>query len=247
MNLGIATALNQGMDWAKAHGFQWVLTLDQDTLVHENLMVALTEIYQRCGTKADIALIGSGYDNANVGAPDQMVRTDTPGTWREVTVNITSGSLISLRVYTIVGRFREDFFIDCVDQEFCLRARALGYRIWVSDMPLMTHALGDYAEKRIFGYRFAYTNHPPVRRYYSSRNRMVLMKSYFFMEPIWVMDLLRRFMQDIILILLFEDAKYRKLRAICMGVADFFMGRMGRFREHVENNKSVYTDANCTR
>ena len=42
-NLGIATALNRGVTWAKEHAYKWFLTFDQDTTAESFMVDTLTE------------------------------------------------------------------------------------------------------------------------------------------------------------------------------------------------------------
>jgi rhamnosyltransferase len=62
---------------------------------------------------------------------------------------------------------RENYFIDYVDTEWCIRAEAMGYKNYVSSKAVMKHAIGDNILK------FKYFNvpvHSPFRRYYRVRN-----------------------------------------------------------------------------
>lgn len=228
-NEGIASALNRGMTWARGRGFAWALTLDQDSIVYPGILHAMKAIYAASADPHRVAVIGAAYDHKSDSAPLPDPKRVSAARGREVTVNITSGSLTSLAGYSTIGAFREEFFIDSVDQEFCLRARARGYIILASDVPLMTHSLGDYERERIFGLKIGHTNHSPLRRYYSSRNRLVLMREYATREPRWILDLCRRYVQDVVSVALFERRKREKLSAIVRGALDAMRGRFGRY------------------
>ena len=58
-NRGLAVALNQGVLLAKKLGYSWVLTLDQDTIVDNNMVESLVSIYSQCPFYEKIGLIGS--------------------------------------------------------------------------------------------------------------------------------------------------------------------------------------------
>lgn len=40
-----------------------------------------------------------------------------------------SANLVNVEVYKKLGKYREEYFIDCVDYEYCLRARENQYSI----------------------------------------------------------------------------------------------------------------------
>jgi len=70
-----------------------------------------------------------------------------------------------------VGFMREELFIDFVDIEWCLRARAKGYEIVSFPQVEIAHHLGDSSVS------FMGTNYPihsPLRMYYYFRNAMYL-------------------------------------------------------------------------
>jgi len=84
---------------------------------------------------------------------------------------ITSGSFIPISVLDDVGIMREELFIDFVDIEWCLRARAKGYEIVSFPKVEIAHHLGDSSVS------FMGTNYPihsPLRMYYYFRNAMYL-------------------------------------------------------------------------
>jgi rhamnosyltransferase len=62
--------------------------------------------------------------------------------WVEVPTLITVGSLISVAAFARIGPFREDFFVDYADIEFCLRARRSGYHVVQGVAPTIEHAIG---------------------------------------------------------------------------------------------------------
>lgn len=84
---------------------------------------------------------------------------------------ITSGSFIPISILDDVGLMREELFIDFVDIEWCLRARAKGYEIVSFPQVEIAHHLGDSSVS------FLGTNYPihsPLRMYYYFRNAMYL-------------------------------------------------------------------------
>jgi len=128
---------------------------------------------------------------------------------------------VSVGAYGDIGPFRDAFFIDHVDDEYCLRARRKGYRVLSTCKPVMLHSVGASTLHRLLWKRTGVTNHPPFRRYYMTRNHIILMKEYFAAEPRWVFDTAYSRMKSLVLLCLFEKRRPEKLRNVLRG---FFHG-----------------------
>jgi rhamnopyranosyl-N-acetylglucosaminyl-diphospho-decaprenol beta-1,3/1,4-galactofuranosyltransferase len=83
---------------------------------------------------------------------------------------ITSGSLVRREMVEAVGLPRADFFMDFFDFEYCLRARAHGYRIAVVNEVRMAHEVGAARPVRVGKFSALWPDHAPWREYYMSRN-----------------------------------------------------------------------------
>jgi len=154
--------------------------------------------------------------------------------WAEVESVITSGSLINLSTLDRIGGFRDEFFIDYVDSEFCFRARALGYRVAKTRKALMSHAIGASTSHAILGIRKWTTNHSADRRYYMARNDTIMLKEYGgFPLGIWALKSFGRRVRTCKRIALYEDAKLGKLAAVAHGWWDGVRGHLGPRRSPV--------------
>jgi rhamnosyltransferase len=226
-NLGVATALNIGVQRAIDLGFGWVLLLDQDSYVNEDIVDELLAARNAYPDHESLAVIGSSFWDVNKEAPaEQRCPVDT--LWEEVSNVITSGSLIPLAAHAVVGPFRDEFFIDHVDMEYCCRARAKGLRVIKTRKPLMSHAIGAYSQHRLLWAKKWTTNHSPDRRYYISRNDTVMLREYGnYPLGLWWLKSLRRRIQLCKRILLYEDRKAAKLVAVAQGWWDGVLGNMG--------------------
>src|SRR5262249_50188855 len=60
-NLGIAAALNQGINYAAAAGFSWVLLFDHDSTPIDGLLDAFAKQYLQRPDKNHVAVIGCNY------------------------------------------------------------------------------------------------------------------------------------------------------------------------------------------
>lgn len=224
-NVGVATALNQGMTEVKKQGYAWALLLDQDTDPTDSMVELLIDTYNSFPQKDILAVIGSNYFNAINNKTNLSFKDDSE--WAEQKTVITSGSLISLKVFEIVGCFRDQFFIDHVDDEYCLRARSKGFKIIMTRKPAMTHTIGNVKIHRLLWRKVGTSNHAAFRRYYMTRNHIVLVREYWSKELSWVLTTLYFKLKSILLMCLFEKSQLKKLKFIVIG---FFDGCVSNFR-----------------
>ena len=140
---------------------------------------------------------------------------------------MTSGNLLNLQVYLDAGPFRDDLFIDFVDNEYCLRLRNRGYSVLRADRAVLFHTVGD---TRRYG-PFIATNHPPLRRYYKTRNRFLVNRLYLRDFPGHCLFDRVRLLKEILSILIFEGEKLAKLRMMWRGYMDYRRGRFGIYGE----------------
>jgi rhamnosyltransferase len=223
-NLGVATALNEGIGWAREHGYAWAFLFDQDSVLAEGALDTLADVLKGYGGTEPPAVLGCNYRDVYAGRLRYPDESASGSSWRERKTVITSGSLVSIGAYAAIGPFRDAFFIDHVDDEYCLRARKKGYRVISTCKPVMLHSVGASTLHRLLWKRTGVTNHPPFRRYYMTRNHIILMKEYFAFEPKWVCDTAYSRMKSLMLLCLFEKQRPAKLRNVLKG---FFHGVFG--------------------
>lgn len=217
-NLGIAAALNIGANRALEQGFDLLLTMDQDSKASPDMIRLMLE-----------SLTGRDMTKIGMIAPFHLTRSGHyPGKdiCREVMTPMTSGCLLNLKVFETIGSFREELFIDFVDNEYCLRLRKLGYRVLQANKALLEHNVGDIKK---YG-PFIATNHSPLRRYYKTRNRFYVFSHYFHAFPGHCLFDLVRLAKEITSIILFEEKKCAKLRMMKQGWQDFHRSKYGKYK-----------------
>jgi len=231
-NLGIGMALNQGLARAIQLGYPWAITFDQDSWVRPDLVKALISVCHQQPCPELIGIIGCNFEDQNIHKSLRKYKTGDP-TFSEVEVVITSGSLMPTAVFSIAGPFRADLFIDFVDNEYCLRLRKLHYRVIMAMAPLMIHALGaatsvslDIWIRKI---PFVLTNRSSLRRYYLTRNALLVARRYFTIAPKWVLGSLTRVFVFAPLKIPFErNARWKKLCATAYGAFDALRSKTGK-------------------
>ena len=227
-NAGVAYALNQGCRYALEQQYRWAVTFDQDTVADADYLESMIDAGSQL-KDARVGVIGCNYYEPNLG----RVAVPNPSglTREERAVVITSGSLLSLQAYQRVGGFRDDFFIDAVDEEYCLRCSAGGFTNFFVFAPLMVHSIGSMKDHFLFGCRalkFVLHHHPSWRMYYFVRNNLILYGTYLFHRPSWVVPAAWKRCIQVALILLFEEDRLKKLRYALWGGWDSVTGTRGR-------------------
>ncbi len=226
-NLGIARALNIGIQRAVALGFTWVLLLDQDTCVDDDMVQTLFAVHAAFPDRDRLAVVGSGFRDVNAQAQEPNTEILGDG-WEEAESVITSGSLVPLNTHAAVGAFREDFFIDYVDTEYCFRARAKGYRVIRTRKPIMSHAIGAITRHSVLWMNKWTFNHSADRRYYIARNDTVMLREYgHYVLGLWALKSFGRCVRLCKRIALYEQMKTRKMAAVAQGWWDGVRGHMG--------------------
>ena len=205
-NRGVGWALNQGLKYARnIKRFSYAITFDQDSLPAKNTL----DLYNSVLTCYDhIGLLGTSYsDKEHV--IDKV-------TYRQTLTLITSGLLHNLEIISSVGYYDEKLFIDSVDFDYALRVCLKGYYCFRINEPLLLHHLGNPIKR--FG--ISSTNHSAKRRYYMAKNDIILTKRYWRAFPLWIIKKNYFFIIQICKILIVENSKRQKIKAIIQGVKD---------------------------
>lgn len=227
-NLGVAHALNQGAARAAAGGYPWLLTLDQDTALHEDAVVKIAAALAACPFADHVGVAAANFMVECFGRPFAVDHGAAP--FIETASAITSGSLLRLAAYCAAGPFRNDYFIDFIDNEYCLRLRGHGWRVIHTRAPAMDHAIGAPRRYRLFWMRPVSSNHSALRRYYITRNRLWTNVRYFRAEPRAVVADYYRILGEMFLFTMFEDRKAAKLWATLHGAWHAILGRGGKLQ-----------------
>ena len=177
-NMGIACALNQGVKYAKDNKFDWVITLDQDSLATEDIIENMLNVYKSLDEDQKTRVVSLVPEHIEEKFYTKKRDTSNPLKFEETLADVTSGNLVKTSLFDKVGYFDEKLFIDYVDHEFCLRICKNGYKILKVDNSILLHNLGDYQFKKIFSRKIYYTNHSFTRRYYITRNRLYVWNLY---------------------------------------------------------------------
>lgn len=223
-NLGIAEALNQGVRWAKSQDFPWVILFDQDSTITDGFINQMFAAWAAHPDRGRVCSIHPRYVHPETGREGHVWRASDGGP----VISITSGALMPTWIFDRIGWFASEYFIDEVDSEFCYRIRAAGYLIADSRQAVLVHAAGHPKKFSILGFSFRPGHHSSLRRYYMSRNRVVLYRKYIVIFPGWVFHSIWEALRETIKSFIVETERARKFRNLLLGTWDGLTGRMGK-------------------
>jgi rhamnosyltransferase len=222
-NLGIAAALNIGVRWARARGFSLVALFDQDSTVTQGFTTVMLAAFAAHPRQDKLAVVTPRQVERSTGGRRVHPLSEDGGPL----VTITSGSLMPMTVFEQCGWFQEDLVIDCVDHEYCLRARSLGYTIVECPQATLLVSVGALRIHRAFGMTLHARHYSARRRYYLTRNRMVMVQRFWRKQPVWCCRMLQDVVRDAIKVALVEEHRWSKIKHTGQGLWDALLGRMG--------------------
>jgi len=225
-NLGIATALNQGARYAIKNKYNWLLTLDQDSILEKDMIKKMLNTYGQLSQKdkEKIGILAPNYKTAK-----GLTYKEKPAI-QVVPVAITSGQLVKISLFKKIGNYKDDLFIECVDNEFCLRAKKEGYETIIISRAVLSQKIGDNPKtKKLFGKRFIVSGHSPIRFYYIFRNSIYLYKKFFFNSPKWVFGNIFSNTKLVFKIIFFEDKTLKKISMALKGVVHGLANHYGKY------------------
>lgn len=212
-NVGVAAGFNAGMRAAMGAGYDFTWIFDQDSMVVPGMLDALIEAHAAVGD--DVGIVGPALRSHATGMVYQ--REQGQGA-QEVDTLISSGSLFSRGVIERVGLHDEALFIDYVDHDISLRARAQGLRNFKVYSTLLDHRFGDSDPVSLFGRRVYAAHYSPDRQYYMARNRIIVVRRFGFGR--WFWEDLGFTTKSWIKVMLLERNKVAKMAAAARGMLD---------------------------
>jgi rhamnosyltransferase len=215
-NFGIATALNRAIRSAITDGYNYVLTMDQDSQFIDNAIMHMKNtfnLFDRTGIVAP----NNGYINI-IGGSDYF----------EVLFTMASGSLIKTSAYIEIGGFEDKLFIDHVDHDFCLKLKNEGYKIIICKSAILLHQLGCDINSSLFNHKKSIVYHNPERLYYFTRNGIYVSIKFLLLYPLFSCQFICQMVKEFIKIVLVYKNKHKYITSIIKGVFDVFGGKYGR-------------------
>lgn len=160
----ISHALNYAWRYAKENGYDYLLTMDQDS----------------CFMRFDYYFnqtVQNKKTPKGIYSP-HIVGTEINSDFEEINMPITSGMLIPVYYINMIGGWDETFKIDSVDDEFCLHAHSLGIKTYAVKGAMMNQRFGEPETRNVCGHTINLRNYTPDRLYFIYKNNIILIRRY---------------------------------------------------------------------
>ena len=231
-NLGITGGNNAGIEWCLGNGCDWVLLLNNDTIVEPDFLSRLMAhaepdclLVPKIYFHDDRALLNNHLGTFDYrrgihrdwfyGQPDSPASREV----RMATMANTCAMLIPQEVSARVGPMDDAYFIYCDDTDFITRAVRSGCRI-----KFVPDAILYHRESSSSG-----GTESPLTVYYATRNRLYFMgkhqKNRIVLGVFWAYFVLTRI---VVAASYLQKRRRVQLRALRNAIADFCRGRMGQ-------------------
>lgn len=205
-NVGIAYALNYALDYAIVHEYDFLLTMDQDTVWHDFIRFKHTVME---ASQRDMALWGPcGFQCSQDREP--FVKTN---------FLITSGMMASAKLLRKLKGWPRDYHVDGIDNDLCCRAIEKEVPLYSVSSGWIEQTCGIPETKCFLGKTFIVHNYPPERLYEIYRNHLITFRKYKKSKELkrsWI----REWYKYRLFYVLLEDDKLKKILAIFRGTID---------------------------
>ena len=216
-NVGIGVALNEAVNHAKKFHYNFLLTMDQDGRFLD--FSKYLDIVKRCVENEGISIFTPNFIIHN----KELYVNKEPII--DVEASMTSGALYPIQIFNEIGIFRDDFFIDSIDIEFCLRAKRYGIPTKIVTAACLFHEAGYQKKKHKFLWKTFFPNeYSPMRSYYIIRNSLIT-KSLYPDANCWKGFLYYWFYKRLFFVVLYEKSKIAKVKSLLLG---YIHGKKGK-------------------
>ena len=212
-NSGIAKALLQIMEYAASNEFDWVLSLDQDSVIKEGLIENYTNAVLD-SQNSDVAMFTCLIHDRNF--KDSKYEEQTKK-YIDVEYCITSAALVNVEKYFNTSGYDEIFFIDSVDFDLCYTFRESNYRICRIGYNGLYHEIGRGENRRFLFKNVVVYHHNSFRIYYMARNTILMYKKH---KNYSLFRMLRTLFSLYVKIVFFEKNRKSKLKSFFKGMLD---------------------------
>jgi len=225
VNLGFAGGCNLGLETACAQGADYLLLLNNDTVVAQDFLAPLLELAARPG----VGVVGprvfytdgrvwsdGGLVDRRTGAVRQLGIGRLPGPPVSRSVDFLPGCalLFSRETYQAVGPFDPRFFMFFEDVDWCLRAGRLGLECWLAPASRVWHSVSGTIGRG-----------SPASVYYMTRNRLLLVRKLRQSRAPAYRVLATELPRQLVSSALRGDRSHSA--AVARGALDFLRGRFG--------------------
>ena len=213
----ISHALNYAWKYAVSKGYDYLLTMDQDSLF-ENFSYYVEKSIQSDSFNDVIwtpTLVTSEY-------PKPLSKS---AGITEVKSAITSGMFQKISVISKIGGWNESFAIDGLDDEYVFYAQRIGVKICRVMDAFMNQQYGNPQKVEFLGHSVTLANYS-ARRYYMIYRSHVQLVRMFPEQKMFILGCKEHWGGLIKWIFVFEDQRFKKLYKIISGIINGYISKL---------------------
>ncbi len=192
-NMGVAYALNQSINYCKRNDCGWLLTLDQDTVIPNEL---IRNYLPYC--KNNVGQICCNFINKKT--PQLDITKMSPLTipvngyinmdYDLVYACITSGTLINVEACLNIGGYNNSLFIDFVDYDISLKFYENGFKNILLKKIAIEHNFGEANIKSFLWMKYTDYGFSPLRSFYKTKNSIYMIRKYPYFKMYFIKSIL---------------------------------------------------------
>jgi rhamnosyltransferase len=188
-NLGTSGAVYSGFQYAIEHDYDWIWVFDADSVPEPDALEKLLDLYAGFpqSLREEVGYLSCLHYNLQDGIPQHgrvftrrgllPVNPAPEQRYYPCHVNIWSGCLYRLAAVRRIGLPNADYVLDWGEGEYGYRLMKAGYRSFIHQDSLLQHNIRGYAGRKAIEVKrrsttFTMYELPPIRCYYSCRNRL---------------------------------------------------------------------------
>jgi len=182
-NYGGAGGFSEGLRYAKEHGSDWMWLMDDDAEPHPDALAELVLVADDpANVYGSVAVCGNVTSWVTTLLDNGQEITDNADTI-PAKARVQSlpflGFLINRQLVERIGLPDAGYFIAADDIEYCLRAERAGAQIIVAGRSRIEHPKSERYVARLPGRSLICLRLPPWKRYYDTRNRLLIARKYY--------------------------------------------------------------------
>jgi len=204
-NRGFAGGNNIGIKQALEKGADYILFLNNDTVVEPSF---LKELVKAGESNKKIGILGP------IGGKINWLYTKGIHVTKDVDYISGACMLVKREVIEKIGLMLEQYFLYFEDVEWCLKTRKVGYKCVLVPEAKIWHKVSSSTQAESFSYI-----------YYHFRNGLLLARRN---APFFI-KLLAYFVSFLVYIKQLIKSSSKWTKAIKMGIKDFYKGRFGKY------------------
>ncbi|OUO45674.1 glycosyltransferase [Megasphaera sp. An286] len=221
-NKGIAYGLKYIMSYAMQNCYDWVLSLDQDSISNKELI----NRYKEYIGDPQIGALTCNIKDRNFVEISKPIFEGSEHDVTRIQKCITSGCFMRVSAYTTTDGYDVSMFIDFVDFDICYALLRAGYQIIKIPFDGLLHEDGHGKNVSFFGKKYIMYNKSAWRRYYMTKNEIYLARKFPEYQSPFRTTI--RCLWQSVLILIYEEDKINKF---IKGIKGIYKGITMKIKE----------------